>query len=64
MSSALNMERDIGESVLAAIDRDEVMDLAMEMVKFPSFTMEETEVARYVADYSELMANPSRQQGI
>lgn len=39
------------EAVLREIREDEVVELAKDLVKIPSFTTEETPVARFLARY-------------
>jgi acetylornithine deacetylase/succinyl-diaminopimelate desuccinylase-like protein len=41
------------EAVLREIRQDEVVELAKDLVKIPSFTTEETPVARFLARYLE-----------
>jgi acetylornithine deacetylase len=42
---------EVREKVLARIDDDEVIALAMDLVRIPSFTTEETPLAEWLADY-------------
>ena len=39
------------QHILASMDREAMLSLAQELVKIPSFKTEETEVARYLADF-------------
>ena len=39
------------QQILTSLDREAMLDLAQEMVKIPSFKTEETEVARYIAEF-------------
>ena len=39
------------QAALAAIDRDDMLELAKQMIRIPSFKTEETELARFMADY-------------
>ena len=49
MANAVPAE--LQEKVLARIDDDEVIALAMDLVRIPSFTTEETPLAEWLADY-------------
>ena len=39
------------QQVLAAIDAEEMVRLALELVRIPSYKTEETEVARFLSSY-------------
>ena len=41
------------QAILAAIDRDDMLALATQMLRIPSFKTEETELARFMAGYLE-----------
>ena len=43
--------QDLQQKVLAAVDQDDMVDLAKQMCAIPSFKTEETQVARFLADY-------------
>ena len=45
------MTADVREAVLAQIQQDEVIELAKDLVRIPSFTTEETAVARFLARF-------------
>lgn len=45
------MASDARERILAEIHREELVDLACRLVRIPSYTTEETEVARFLHDY-------------
>lgn len=45
------MVQELQQRVLAAIDENEMIDLAKSLCEFPSFKTEETEAARFLADY-------------
>ncbi|MFI4986145.1 MAG: M20 family metallopeptidase [Alphaproteobacteria bacterium] len=42
---------DLQKAVLAEIDQDEVIELAMDLIRIPSFTTEETPVARFLDQF-------------
>ena len=45
------MTQDITQSVLAAVDQDDMIDLAKQMLRIPSFKTEETALARFLDGY-------------
>jgi len=45
------MDQRMRERVLARVDRRELVDLASALIRIPSFKTEETEVARFLADF-------------
>ena len=45
------MTQSDSQAVLAAVDRDDMLDLAKQMLRIPSFKTEETELARFMAGY-------------
>ena len=47
------MNDDTAQRVLSAIDEDEMVQLASELLKIPSFKTEESDVATFLADFFE-----------
>ena len=45
------MASDVAQKILDAVDRDEMLGLAQELVKIPSFKTEESDVARFLGEY-------------
>ena len=47
------MEQRAAQQVLDQVDEEDIVDLASELIKIPSFKTEETPVARYLAEFFE-----------
>ena len=45
------MDSEATQKLLDAVDRDEMLRLAQELIKIPSFKTEESEVARFIGEY-------------
>ncbi len=45
------MPTDEAQRILDAVNREEMLSLAQELIKIPSFKTEETEVARFLGDF-------------
>ena len=45
------MTTDEAQRILDAVNREEMLSLAQELIKIPSFKTEETEVARFLGDF-------------
>ena len=45
------MVTDVAQKILDSVDRDEMLRLAQELIKIPSFKTEESDVARFIGEY-------------
>ena len=45
------MNNDDAQRVMDAVDRESILGLAQELIRIPSFKTEETQVARYIAEF-------------